>query len=412
MECLWVSHVIPYPPKAGVLIRCHHLLRRLAQRHEVDLVAFIQEPYLRTFFPSVEEGLAECVRVLEGLCRSVTLLPIEQLHRPYGKLRTAVRSLVGPQCYSVRWLSSAAARRRITELGETHAYDLAHFDTIGLAQYRERVTAIKSTLGHHNIESHMFLRRAEVASNPLQKAYFWQEGHRLQTYERRMAGRFERHFTCSELDSARLREIVPTAQCVSIPNGVDVEYFTPRGAPHRPDSLIFVGTMNWYPNIDAILFLLREVWPRLLRVRPHATLDIVGAGAPASVMETARGLSGVHLHGYMPDFRPLIDSAALYVCPIRDGGGTKLKILDALSMSKCVLAHPIACEGINVRDGESVRLASTAEQFIDAIVQLLDDEALRRRMGEAARRVALEQYAFDAIGRQFVDELESVARGD
>jgi glycosyltransferase involved in cell wall biosynthesis len=167
--------------------------------------------------------------------------------------------------------------------------------------------------------------------------------------------------------------------------------------------------MNWYPNVEAILFLLREIWPLVRAKRPEATLDIVGAGAPDAITELAANSPGVTLYGYVPDFRPLIDSAALYVCPIRDGGGTKLKMLDALAMAKCIVAHPIACEGIDVTDGSNCIYAESPLDFADKIDQLLGDETQRAKLGEAARQLAVERYAFGNIGRQLVGVFEDIA---
>ena len=409
MQILWVSQVIPYPPKAGVLIRCFNLLRSVAQTHDVDLVAFVQEPFLKTFFSDVESGLDECRQVLAGFCRTVTFVPIESQQRPLGRARTALEGLFSLDCYTVRWLRSAEATRSIQQLTREHRYDLAHFDTIALAQYRNLLAEVPCTLGHHNIESHMLLRRAELDGNWMRKAYFFQEGLRLRRYEQRVAHDFTAHITCSELDNERLRQVVPGTRALCIPNGVDVQFLTPMGGPTRPNSLIFVGTMNWYPNVEAVLFLLSEIWPLIRAKRPDATLDIVGAGAPAAITESATNSAGVTLHGYVPDFRPLIDSAALYVCPIRDGGGTKLKILDAMAMAKCIVAHPIACEGIDVTDGKDCVFADSAADFATRIDQLMGNGARRAELGAGARELAETQYAFDSIGSQLVKVFEDVA---
>lgn len=411
MQILWLSHVVPYPPKAGVLLRAYYLLKSVAEKNAVDLVAFVQRPMLATFYPTLDEGLADCRRELERFCRSVTFLPIPALERPLGKPRTALEGLFLGNCYTARWLLSAEAEAVLTSLAAQHRYDLAHFDTISLAPYRKIFANTAATLGYHNIESHMMLRRAETDSNWLRKLYFWQEGKRLARYERRVADEFAGHITCSDLDSRRLRDSIPEVRPVSIPNGVDVQYFTPQGLPTRRRSLIFVSTLAWYPNVEAVLFLLRDIWPLLKKRMPDATLDIVGAGAPPSVLDAASQTDGVTVHGFVPDIRPLVDSAAVFVCPIRDGGGTKLKLLDAFAMAKCVVAHPIACEGIEITDGKDVVLAESAEEFAHQLALLLDDDAKRRQIGSAARDLAAARYAFNSIGREFVRHLHAFAEG-
>jgi glycosyltransferase involved in cell wall biosynthesis len=409
MGFLWVSHMVPYPPKSGALIRAYNLLKALAERHPVDLVAFVQEPLMRTLFQDAQQGVAECHRELTQLCREVKFLPIERLERPFGKARTALESLAGGNGYMADWLRSPTAVSAISELTARNRYTLAHLDTISLARYRELLPNVPATLGHHNVESHLMQRRAGTETTLLKRMYFRQEASRLAAYEREQVPRFAANIVCSDLDAQRLREVVPGAHTETIPNGVDCGYFRPPAGAQQADSMIFVGTLDWYPNTAAVLYLLQEIWPRLLQLRSNPVLHIVGANAPLAVVRAARAAAGVTLHGFVPDVRPLIDSAALYVCPIRDGGGTKLKILDACAMQKCIVADPVACEGINVRHGVSVELAETPEKFVQSLVRLLDSPDTRAAMGRAARALAESEYSFDIIGSRFVQVLERIA---
>jgi polysaccharide biosynthesis protein PslH len=411
MEILWASHIIPYPPKSGVHLRSYHLLRGLAAKHDVDLLAFIQEPWLDVFYPSRTEGLEECARELGKLCRSVRFLTIDSLKRSGGKLRTAVEGLICPTSYTIRWLQSAQAHAAFAEAAQRVSYSLVHFDTIGLAPFRGHFAGTPATLGHHNIESHMLTRRAENERNIVKRLYFRLEGARVRHYESLVAGDFNLHIACSELDCARLRAVAPNAHAVAIPNGVDAEYFQPTQRDSTGPSLIFVGSLNWYPNVDAVLFLLREVWPIAKARHPDLRLDIVGSAPPKSVLDLAAGLMDVRVHGFVDDIRPLMDEATLYVCPIRDGGGTKLKLLDAFAMEKCVIAHPVACEGIDISPGVNVQLAESAESFADSIDTLVSDPAARVAMGRAARSLVVDAYAFSQIGRQLCGLFESTAKG-
>jgi polysaccharide biosynthesis protein PslH len=409
MRVLWASHFIPYPPKSGVHIRSYHLLRGVAARHDVDLIAFVQESWFRIFYPSLEEGLQDCARELGRICRSVRFLAIEHFDRPGGKWRTALEGLVSPPCYTIRCLQSRAARRTFTEIAAREAYSLAHFDTIGLAPFRALFRGTPATLGHHNIESHMLLRRASNERHLLKRLYFLQEGKRVQSYEAEVADSFAAHITCSDLDCQRLRAIAPRANAITIANGVDIEYFHPTPIESAAPSIIFVGSLNWYPNVDAVLFLLREIWPLAKMAAPNLRLDIVGSAPPLNIVELAAGLEDVTVHGFVNDVRPLMNAATLYVCPIRDGGGTKLKILDAFAMQQCVIAHPIACEGIDVVPGRHVQLAESAASFVQSIMRLLQLPGERQDMARAARRLVVERYSFAEIGRRLCDAFESVA---
>jgi sugar transferase (PEP-CTERM/EpsH1 system associated) len=409
MRILWLSHFIPYPPKSGKHLRSYHLLRGVAARHEVDLFTFIEDPWLEIFYASRAAGLEDCARELGGICRAVHFQEVDRLRRPGGRWRSALAGLVSRNCYSLRTLHSPAAQRALEKFTAGKAYDLVHFDTIGLAPFREMFAAIPATLGHHNIESHMLLRRASTESHPLKKLYFWQEGQRVQRYEAATAARFAAHITCSDLDRERLAVTAPQARSVTIPNGVDIEYFQPTSVPSAAPSLIFVGSLNWYPNIDAVQFLLKEIWPLAKAAAPELRLDIVGSAPPPGIVSLAAGLEGVRLHGFVDDVRPFLNAATLYICPIRDGGGTKLKILDAFAMAKALVAHPIACEGIDAEPGRHVLYAETAEQFAQRISHLLAHPQERAQMGLAARALVVERYSFTPIAQHLASVFEAAA---
>jgi sugar transferase (PEP-CTERM/EpsH1 system associated) len=410
MNLLWLTHAIPYPPKAGFLSRTYNLLREVGRHHEVDLISFVQEPWIKTHFPNLEEGIEESKRALGAFCRRVTFLPIDRVRMRWGKHRTALNALLNGNTYTATWLVSAPAGRAIADEMLHNRYDLVHFDTIGLAPYRDLTTRVPAILTHHNIESHMMMRRADNATNSAARAYFRLEARRLEALERRVAPAYAAHITCSELDTERLRRIVGGATVVTIPNGVDCDFFSAQQTSTRPNSTVFVGTMNWYPNIDAMQFFLREIWPRLRARVPNATMDIAGSNPPEDLIRLARSLPGVTVHGYLPDVRPLIDSAAVFVCPIRDGGGTKLKILDAFAMRKCVVAHPIACEGIDVTAGRDVVLASTPEEFAGQISRLFENERERVDIGTAARRLVEENYSFRQLGERLSATIKDIVQ--
>ena len=405
---LWLSQLVPYPPHAGVLLRAYHLLRGVAQEFEVDLVAFVQQSWLKTCFGDVETGLVESRRALSEFCAHVDFVDIPAEVSPLGRYGLAARSLLGPDGYTMLWLTSAPARQLLRERARLTAYDHVHCDTISLAEYRDLFPEATGTLGHHNIESHMMLRRAELENNAAKRWFFSQEAGKLLRAERHVANLFDAHITCSELDNERLIAGAGSMNAIAVPNGVDTEFFQPGFAERVPNTLVFVGTMDWYPNAAAMTFFLDEVWPLLCADRPEITLGIVGSKPSAALRAMAERDPRVRVYGYVPDVRPYLAGATLFVCPIRDGGGTKLKILDAMAMGCGIVAHPIACEGSNVHDNGDVLLASTAEEFSRAIDRLLQDGATVVRLGAAARELAVNEYSFAAIGSEFARELHGI----
>ncbi len=403
MKILWLSHLVPYPPKGGALQRSYNLVREIAKYHELTLLAFIQVDQLRTMFDTVEAGLAEAKDHLKQYCEQVEFVEIPCERSRYGKHLLALKSLLTRDPYSINWLKSDDTLAAIKSINKQVQFDLVHFDTISLAPYIDEFPDIPRVLGHHNIESHMMLRRAELETNPMKKFYFWQEGEKLRRYEKKVCSAFDLHVTCSQLDSERLAGIVPGLTIHDIPNGVDVEYFYPQPKNEKQKHLIFAGRLSWYPNREAMLFFAREVWPVLKKRDPGIVMNVVGSSPPGELRNLASKDNNFRIHGFVNDVRDYISSASVYVCPIRDGGGTKLKMLDSFAMGMATVAHPIACEGLEAKDGQNVLLANTAVEFSEKIFQLVEDSGLRKNIGLNARNIAVEKYAFTSIGKNLSD---------
>lgn len=400
MKILWLSHLIPYPPKGGVLQRSYNLLKEISRYHEVDLLAFNQKALIGPLFESVPAGVEEARSALSVLCRRMRFFEIASDSSTYGAYMLALKSLLY-EPYNINWLKSKAFSATMASWLEQEKYDLVHFDTISLVPFFSLLPpSIATTLDHHNIESHMLMRRSSKEKNVLKRFYYWQEGIRLAGYERRYCPQFSLNITCSDIDKERLLDLAPQSKALSIPNGVDLDFFKPAGLTIHPNRLIFVGTMNWYPNVEAVLYIAEKLWPRLKKIHPNLIFDVIGSNPPEKICSLADRFTDFHIHGFVDDVRPFIETATVYVCPIRDGGGTKLKILDAMAMAKAVVAHPVACEGINVTDGENILLAEDDTSFINHIDSLLTTEERRHALGMAARRLIEQHYGYHAIGEQ------------
>ena len=408
MKILWLSHLIPYPPKAGVLQRSYHLVREVARYHEVDLLAFNQINLIQPLFSSIEEGVEQAEKVLKGYCGKIAFFDIVSDRGRWGKHLLALKSLCR-EPYNINWLKSSAFANQFQSWLNIKKYDLVHFDTISLLPYLSLLpTGIATCLDHHNIESHMLLRRSCKENNILKKIYFWQEGVRLARYERRFCPQFSLNITCSDIDTRRLLKIAPQAKVKTIPNGVDLSYFHNRNVEESGERIIFVGTMNWYPNIEAVHYIADKLWFKLKRKYPDLQCDIIGANPVDSIKRLGHELDGFNVLGFVEDVRPYLERAAVYVCPIQDGGGTKLKILDAMAMSKAIVAHPLACEGIDVSDGKNVLLADTDASFLQHIECLFNSPSKRKVLGHNARQLIETKYGFDTIGKKLAAEFEKL----
>src|SRR5690606_22625465 len=185
-----------------------------------------------------------------------------------------------------------------------------------------------------------------------------------------------------------------------VENGVDLSYFNPDSlAPVTEGSLIFAGGLGWYPNLDAMRHFVRDIWPLVAREYPGCVMNLVGRGRDDQISKAALDYPNKFvIHGFVDDVRPYLSSAAVYVCPIRDGGGTKLKMLDAMAMKKAIVAYPEACEGLGVVNGTHVVIVNTAKDFADAVIRLMDDPGIRRTLSYAARQIVEKKYSFHNIG--------------
>jgi len=412
VKILWLSHLVPYPPKGGVLQRSYNLVRELAKYHEVDLLAFNQKPMLLTHYPDVATGLADARVHLGEFCHRVEFLELPVDKSRYGRQWIALKSLF-TRPYNINWLVSDEYGNRLRQWLAEAQYDLVHFDTISFAPYLPLLPAGMATaLDHHNIESPMLIRRAEMEKNLLKKFYFWQEGVRLRRYEANHCPQFSTNITCSDLDTERLLEISPQCDAQTIPNGVDIDYFKPseEGNPGEENGelrLIFVGRLNWYPNAQAVNYIAEVLWPLLKKRWPDIKFDIIGASPPAAAKELATKDPNFIVHGFVDEMRTYMANASVYVCPITDGGGTKLKMLDALAMGKAIVADPIACEGIAVTEGVNVLLASDPAAYVQRIAEFVDSPEKRSAFGRAARELIESQYSYAAIGRELATLYEN-----
>jgi len=403
MNILWLSHILPYPPIGGVAQRSYHLIRELARHHSVDLLSFNQRAVIPT-----DEMLQDAIRHFADFCADVTAVAIPCDQSRWGKPILGARSLLTRDPYTINWLKSVQMENELRSRLSRANYDLVLFDTISLACYRHLVIGPKTILDHHNIETDMMWRRAACEPNIAKKLYFAQEAAKLHIYEKRLRPTFDMHITCSDLDSRRLLKSVPGLRTRSIPNPVDTDYFIPGTCAPQPNTIVFVGSMGWYPNREAMTRFAAKIWPVLRAAIPDVTMTVVGSDPPEVLQDLAASDDRFVVTGFVDDARPYIARSAVYVCPITNGGGTRLKVLDALAMGKAIIADPIACEGIDLVDGESVLYASNAEEYASQVKRLFADEVLRHRLGKNGRILIEAEYSASKVGRMLAAACEEL----
>jgi glycosyltransferase involved in cell wall biosynthesis len=392
MKLLWLSHFIPYPPWGGSRQRSFNLIRYISQKYETHLFALNMQG-------ETEERAAEYATELRKYCAEVEIWELPYRWRgarwwaqlafsPFYRYHYGACALWSPEL-DARW-------RRVLQ---RHPGALLHFDSIDLARYVPAAAGFKKVLNHHNCESAMAARRAEKEPNPLKKAYLWGQARKLRRLEESLCREFDVNLAVCELDAQTLRERDPQAHFHIVENGTDTEYFHPSNAEPEPRTLVFAGGLSWYPNVTGIRFFVSKIWPLLKQRSPGIRLYLAGRSPAPEVVRLAKSDPAIVLIADPPDIRPWVWKAAVFVCPIIDGGGTRLKILDALAMGKAIVSTSIGAEGLDVKPGEHLLVADKPEDFAQQVRQALLDDSLRQRLAACGRALVEQLYSWEVIAR-------------
>lgn len=386
MRILVLTTRSPFPLHEGRALRTCNLLRQSARRHEIFLCTFLQSQ-------AEVDGLAQ----LREFCTEVHGEPL-YLGDARGELvRDLACNLLSRVPIHATKYRRPSMMRTVGEWLRTRGIEMLHLDMLHLGEFAPLAAALPRVLVEHNVESVILERRLATERGMAQRLYLRHQLSKLTRYETRLCSEVDEVVTVSDLDAELLRARCPGARLTTVPNGVDAEYFSSQGAEREPGSLVYVGSLEWFPNLDAMRFFCAEVLPLIAARVPGVTLRVVGKiPAPAIAAEFERH-PNVHLMGLVDDVRPIIDRSAAYVVPLRIGGGTRLKILDALAMSQALVSTSVGCEGLEVTDGRELLIADRPEQFAEAVVRVLGDPVLARSLGAAGRRQVCARYDWRSI---------------
>lgn len=403
MRVLWLSHFIPYPPRGGNLQRSYNLLRQAAKSFDVSLVAL-------NVHGASQEQVAEYRSALGSFCDKVEIWDTPYPWKGWRWQAELIRSTASRVPFSFRPLFSEDLCRMWTEKLAAHPDALVHIDAIDLALFVGAADGFRKVLNHHNCESALLARRAARETNPLKKKYLELEAKKIARWERELSGKFQVNTVVSDDDERLLRSINPAAHIHVVENGVDTDYFRPMDIPEEPHSLVFTGSLDWQPNISAIQDFVRDVWPLVKQGCPDAKLSVAGKSPAENVLRLADRDSSIAVFPSPEDMRPLLARASVYICPILEGGGTRLKILDAMAMGKPIVSTPIGCEGLRVTPGRDILTGDSAEALADLVLRLFANDALRGQLGSSARDLVEREYAWPRIGPQLEHAYRCVLR--
>jgi len=413
MRILWLKSDLLLPLDKGGKLRTWHLMRHLAQRHEITYLAFA-EPGTAA---SDVDGMRAVAARVETIARAE---PAKGTPRFYAD---AAIHLVDPLPYAVGKYRSRAFRERIEQLLAERPFDLIVCDFLFPAVNLPKRLQCPAVIFTHNVESEIWRRHAETRTGALGRLLYGAQYRRMLRYEGRTLARFDGVLAVSEVDGDTFARLYPGAIARPVhvvQTGVDTEYFSPTAgaptallqSPAPGPSLVFTGSMDWLPNEDAMIFFCREILPIVRAEAPETTLTIVGRAPTPAVRKLADEHAGVRVTGRVDDVRPYMREAAVYVVPLRIGGGTRLKIFEAMAMGKAVVSTAIGAEGLPVVNGRHVVLADDAAAFARAIVGLMRDPQRRASLEQAARALVVERYDWSAVAGQLEDALVRMTRVD
>jgi sugar transferase (PEP-CTERM/EpsH1 system associated) len=393
MRVLFLSQIVPYPPHGGVLQRGYHILRQLGQRAGVHLLAFVHPDELPT-----PDAVEDSRRALQEFCEEVEYFPLWAKGSAVNRAAALAAGLASPRPFSTVAHRSPAFQARVDGLLGSGRFQMVHVDTIALNRFLRKRPAVPAVLTHHNIESMLLERRAAVEARAVPKWILERESRKLAAYERLVAPLYDLNLMMSVPDARLLAERAPGARTAIVPNGVDTDYFTADDGRDETPAVIYTGGMNMLANRDAVLHFLDAIWPSIVEQVPETRFFAVGQDPPADLRAFAERDPRVVVTGKVPDIRPYVRQAAVYVVPIRVGGGTRLKVLDAMASGKAIVSTSIGCEGIDVEPGEHLQVADQPAAFAAATVSLLRDEPRRRALGQKARALVERRYAWPVVG--------------
>lgn len=395
MNILFVTPYLPYPLNNGGLIRVHQLAVNIASRHKMTMLCM--EPdndAQRAGIPVLKE---------RGIALETVPVAHNQLIR--NKRQYQLRSLFSSKTYQYHQYHSPMMQQAIDRHLESGQYDLVivEFSQMGYYQFN---TDVPTYVDQHNVEYEIMLRTFQSERNPLRKLLAWSEWRKYRHHEIENCRKFTACLTTSARDAEILQQRAPEMQCHVVPNGVDSEFFSKRETQIDPNLILFTGTISYYPNTEGVIYFAQNIWPLIKEAHPDASFCIAGKAPPPEVCKLAQQDNSIEVTGSVDDMRDYYAKASVVAVPLRIGGGTRLKILEAMAMEKAVISTSLGAEGIDVTDGKNILLRDTPQDFADAVVATMKNEAERQRLEAAGRALVEEKYDWRAVTATLCQEFE------
>ena len=393
MRILWVKANKLLPVHSGGDIRSYNIARQLARTHELTFLSYYDGPSDADYDRQLGEHFPGAVCVATGREQPSTFARgVDYLGR-----------FASPLPYAVGRFACKAVQSRIQQFFNDRTFDVAICDFLDAAVNFPEELSTTSVLFQHNVETEIWRRHAATESNPVKRRIYNVEFKKMLRYERNAVRKFHHVIAVSEHDRSLMESWVEGSRITVVPTGVDLEQYKPDFERETSPLVMFVGAMDWEPNIDAMEYFCREIWPAVLAKSAGAKLRIVGRNPGERVRSLAA--PSIEITGRVPSVLEHLRDASVVVVPLRIGGGTRLKIYEAMAAGKAVVSTSIGAEGLDVRHAHDIVLVDSAESFSSAVSNLLEDKAIRARYEKAAAETAA-RFDWSVIGERFGRTLE------
>ncbi len=399
MKILFLAPRLPLPADTGGKIRTINILKQLTKFARVHLACFSFE---------ADDGAWSQKLTSAGI-------PVSLVKLKEPKFNEKLTGVLFDQIpYTMAKYLSGSMRELLQKLATAEKFDAVHVDHLHMAHYREIFSGTPCVLDEHNVEYLITQRCAEVEKNPIKKKVYADQARKLKEFEAGKVQGFDRCLAVSEDDKKVLETISGgNVRCAVVPNGVDTDFFRASvigESGSKEDCVVFTGSMDWWPNDDAVVYFAREILPLIWKDNSGMKFFIVGKSPTAAVKELAVRENRIIVTGRVDDVRPLMDKAKVFVVPIRVGGGTRLKILEAMSMGKPVVSTTLGAEGIASTDGHDIIIADEPAGFAAAVVALFANDERRDQIGQEARKLVCERYDWHFVGKKLESTYRELVR--
>ncbi len=398
LRVLILDEELPYPANSGKRIRALNLVTRLAERHDITYLCHRNhdESEIR---PAVDH-FKSC-----GIRPVVVDRPIPKKSGPGFYARLAF-NLLSRDPYSVQTHSSPELRQALSDQLAAGEVDLIQAEWTPYAHYLRQITNVPWIAMAHNIESLIWQRYYESESNFAKRWYIKRQWKKFESFEKSVFACASRVVTVSQPDADLARDQFAASHVDVVDNGVDVDYFHPSDVQRDPNRILFLGSLDWRPNQDAVVSLLDHLFPQIVASAPAAHLDIVGRNPPAWLLERAASMTNVDVHGSVPDVRPFLWQSGQMLVPLRIGGGSRLKILEALATDCPVVSTRVGAEGLDLLPGEHYAEVPDLAGLPNASVRWITNHQEAQAAAVAGRETVIERYNWDRLA----DLLDTVWR--